>query len=95
MHQELAVAQGLAVENIAMLVGADVDADGVQLAVLDVAVGVLEIDATAADALDLSAVELDACFVLLVYEVVVPCLLILGDDLDSLLFQNSHLLSAL
>ena len=77
VHEQAAVAKGLAVENIAVLVGADVDTDGVELTVLNRAVGILEVDATAADALDLGSVELDPCLVLLVDEVVVICFFVL------------------
>ena len=83
MHEQTAIAERLSVEDIAVLVGADVDTDGVQLAAGHLAVGILEVDTAAADALDLGAVELDPRLVLLVDEVVVPGLFILGDDLDA------------
>ena len=88
VHEESAVAKRLAVEDVAVLVGTDVDADGVELSVNDLTVGVLEVDAAAADAFDLGAVELDARFIFFVNEVVVPCLFVLRDNLDALLFGH-------
>ena len=83
MHKEAAIPQGLAVEDIAVLVGADVNADGVELTVYHLAVGVLEVDPATADALDLGAVELDPGLVFFVDEVVMPGFFILGDHLNA------------
>lgn len=50
------------VEDVALLIGADVDALGDQLAVIDVCPGILQVDPSGAQALDLGAYQLDACF---------------------------------
>ena len=94
MHKQTATAHRISIEDIAVLVWAYVHADDEELAVLDVNIRVLEIDAACADALDLGAEKLDARLVFFVHEIVVVSLFILRDKLCTALFisQNGHLL---
>ena len=71
VHQELPGTAGVLVEDIALLIGADVHAVDRQLPVLGDAVGVLQVHVAQADGLDLGARQGDARLVLLLDEVVV------------------------
>ena len=82
MHEQAALPQGLTVEDVPMLVGADVDADGEQFTVFDMAVGILEVDPPRTDALDFGAAEFDPGFVLFIDKIVVVGFLVLGDHLS-------------
>ena len=55
MHEQLAVTQRLTVEDITVLIGANVNTNRKQFAVLNATVGVLEVDTTRTDGLDLGA----------------------------------------
>ena len=62
-----------------------------QLAVLDGAVGVLQIQRAGPDGLDLRAEQLNAGLVPVLHEVVVEGLAVLGRDLDALFLRGAHL----
>jgi hypothetical protein len=90
MHQQLALASRLFIEDIALFIGAYVHTDDEKLAVLDRAVAILEIYRALTDAFDLCTEKSDARFVFFVYEIVVICFFILRYDFSSLLFVISH-----
>ncbi len=62
-----------------------------QLPILYRTVGVLQIQRSGPDGLDLRARKLDARLVAVLHEVVVEGLAVLGRDLDSLLLRGAHL----
>ena len=94
VHQKLALTHRVAIEDISVLIGTDVHTDDEKLAVLEVAVGVLEIDRACAQTFDLRAEKLDARLVFFVHEIVVIRFFVLGNYLMPALFisQNGHLL---
>ena len=63
-----------------------------QLAVLDRAVGVLQVQRAGPDGLDLRAEKLNARLILILHKVVVKGFAVLGRDLDSLFLRMAHLL---
>ena len=73
----------VAVEDVAVVVGGDVEAVGVHLAVLGHAEGVLQVQGAGADGLDLRAEQLDAGLVAVLHEVVVVRLAVLGNGLGA------------
>ena len=77
MHQQALGTHGVAVEDVALFIRADVQPAREYLAVLYRAERVLEVDGTGADAFDLGAEELYASFVALEHEVVVERLAVL------------------
>ncbi len=93
VHKELAVAQRISVEDVALFVGTDVYSRGEDLAVFYFAVGVLEVHLTFSQALDLRAEKLDSRFVFLVHEIIVVCLFVLGDYLSSRVLVSQILTS--
>jgi len=95
VHKKLATAQGVTVEDIAVLVGAYMHTDNEKLAVLDVAVGVLEVDTSCANALDLGTEKLDASLIFFLNEIVVVRLFVLRCDLDSAVFVRHECSSSL
>ena len=88
VHQKALGAVGVAVEDIALLVGGDVHLVGVDLAVLGHAEGVLQIGLSAADGLDLGTEQLDTGLVALLHEIVVEGLAVLHRRLDAFLFHG-------
>ena len=93
MHQQLALAHGVPVEDIALLIGGDVHPVDEKLAAVDGAIAVLQIDGPGPQAFDLGARQGDAAFIGLLHEIVVPRLAVDGDLLDLFLFQGAALLS--
>ena len=79
VHQKLAVAERLAVEDVAFFVGAYVHSDDEKLAVFDRAVGILKVYRALTDAFYLCAEKSDARFVFLIHEIVVVGFFILCD----------------
>ena len=61
-----------------------------KLAILESAVGILEIDLPLADGLDLCACKLDARFVFFLDKVVVPCFFVGRDLFGALLGHSAH-----
>ena len=88
VHQQAAGAAGLPVEDIPLLVGADVHPVEGHLPVLDGAEGVLQVHVAQADGLDLGAGQLDARLVFILHEVVVEGLAVAGDLLVLLLLRH-------
>ena len=95
MHQEPARADGVFIEDVAVLVRAYVHSAHEQLSVLYRAKGVLEIHVACADGLDLGSCKLYARFKPLQHEVLVECFAVAGYFLHAELFRghSSHILS--
>src|SRR5699024_1267948 len=83
VQEELLGPQGILVEDVSVVVRADVHALDKGLAVADLDVAVLEVALARADGLDLRAKELDARLQLILYEVIVPRLAVLRALLDA------------
>ena len=83
MHQELAVAKGVVVEDVPLLVRADVHADEEELAVLDRGVRIAQVDPAGAEGLHLGPGKGDAGLQRLLDVVVVVGLLVLSDEFDA------------
>ena len=84
------------VEDVAVLVGADVQTAGEELAVLDGAEGVLKVYLPGADGFDLRAEQLDPGLIAFEDKVFMKGLAVFGDLLDPrLLGHGSHILPAL
>ena len=77
VHQQFFGAHGITIEDISLLIGADVHLLGKQLAVVDRAIRVLEIDVARPQALDLGAKQLDTCLIRFLYKIFVPRFFIL------------------
>ena len=88
VQQQALGAIRVAVEDVAVVVGGDVEAVGVHLAVLGHAEGVLQVQRTGADGLDLRAEQLDTRLVAILHEVVVVGLAVLRRDLHAGLFHG-------
>ena len=86
--EKLALAPWLAVKDIALFIGADMHTDDEKLAVLDRAVGILQVYRSHADTFDLCAEKSDTCLVLFVNEVIVIGFFVLSYDLTCLLFVS-------
>ena len=80
VHQEAAGTKGITVEDIAVLIGADVHLAHEQFPVIDGAVGVLEIDIARPQAFDLGAKQLNTGLVRFFDKVFMPRLFVLRDD---------------
>ena len=80
MHQQLLRAQGILVKDISLLIGADMHAEGKELAFVYVTVGILQIYVTCTERFYLCAEELDACLVGFKYKIIVSCLSVVGND---------------
>ena len=89
MQQQLLLAQRIGVEDVALLVGADVHAADQHLAVLDDGEALLEVHAPLAHALDLRAVQLHAALDALLDEVIVERLFVLCHGLDALCARHA------
>ena len=83
MHQQAAGADRVPVEDIALLIGADVHPVDQHLAVLDDTVGILQVDVALADGFDLRAAQLEASLEFFLYKVVVIRLAVGGNLFDS------------
>ena len=79
---------GVAVEDVALLIGRDVEAVGIDLAVLGDAEGILQVQRAGADGFDLRAEQLDAGLVAVLHKIVVERFAVLGGDLDAGLFHG-------
>ena len=92
VHQQTAGAAGIHIEAVAVVVRGDVHLIEDELAVLDAAPGILQIQGTLTNGFDLRAHQFDAGLIFLFDEVFVPGLPVGGHDLDAVLFQFAHLL---
>ena len=81
MQEQLFFAQRVAVEDVAVLVGADIHLLDENLAALDRCVGIGKVDLARADGFHLRAEELNSGFQNLVYEIIVPRFLVLRQRL--------------
>ena len=88
VHQQPLGPVRVLVEDVALLIGGDVHAVGVDLAVLGHAVGILQVHPALPDGLDLRSGQLDARLVSVLHEIVVVGLAVLGRDLDTPLFHG-------
>ena len=79
---------GVAVEDVALLIGGDVEAVGIDLAVLGDTEGILQVQRAGADGFDLRAEQLDAGLVAVLHKIVVERFAVLGGDLDAGLFHG-------
>jgi len=79
---------GVAVEDVALLIGGDVEAVGIDLAVLGDAEGILQVQRAGADGFDLRAEQLDAGLAAVLHKIVVERFAVLGGDLDAGLFHG-------
>lgn len=89
MHEELSRAKGVSVENISLLVGADMYTEGKELTLVDLAIGILEIYRTAPQRFYLGSIERDPRLVYLVYKIIVPCLSVFGNGFRAF-FSIAH-----
>ena len=77
---------------VALLVGADMNADREQLPARDLTVGILEVDPPLPDAFDLRSGQDNARLVLFLHEIIVPCFFVLRNDLLRF-FSVCHVVS--
>ena len=80
MHEQLAFTERVAVEDISLFIGADVDSRREDLGVFNITVGILQIHASLTQALDLGAEERDTRLVSILHEEIVAGFSIDGDD---------------
>ena len=83
MHQQLARTDGVAVKDVALFIGGDVHLLDEQLAVLDVAPAVLEVNLSQPQRFDLGAAQLDAGLIGLLHKIVMPRLSVDRDGFGS------------
>ncbi len=81
MQQELASAQRIAIEDIALFIRADVHPVDKGLSVLDVHIRFLDTAFAESDRFDLGSVQLNTALVFLFYEIIVVRLFIICDQL--------------
>lgn len=74
VHQQLAMTDRVGIEAVSLVIGGNVHPVQEQLTVLHGAEGVLHIHFSCAQALDLGALQLDACLIAVQNIVVVECL---------------------
>ena len=89
VHQKPARPHGVAVEDVAVLIGRDVHAAHEQLAVFDRAVGILQIHAAGPDGLDLRSAKLNAGLKAFEHKIFMKSLAI-GADLLYAFLLGSH-----
>ncbi len=90
VQQQLLGAHRILVENVPLIIGADVHALDPDFAIADLCPGFLQVYAPLPNTLDLSAEERQTAFVLLLHEIIVPGLAILRHGFDSLLMRHIH-----
>ena len=93
VHEQPPHPVGVAVEDVALFVGADVHAADKDLAVFHGAEGVLEVQRPGADGLDLRAAQLDARLVAVQDKIVVVCLAVRRRLLDPFLLRHGTVAS--
>ena len=88
MHQQAARAHRVFVEDVALLIGADVHLTQPELTVLDLTPCVLEVQRAETNGLDLRAEQLDAGLEAFLNKIFVKRLLVFRNDLDALAFHS-------
>ena len=88
VHQQTAGAAGILVEDIALLIGADVHPQNGELTILDDAEGILQIHIALTDGLDFGARKLNTGLELFLDELVVVCLVVFCNNFDG--FFSGH-----
>lgn len=91
VHQEFPAAQRIVVEDIALIIGADMQVLDEKLAVLDARITVLEVGPSGAQGLDFRSLKGKASLKRFVYEVIVTGLAILADRLDSCILSSHRI----
>ena len=71
------------VEDVALVIGGDMHPVGKNLSVLGLAIGILQIQRTGPDALDLRAEQLHPGLIAILHEIVMERLAVLGGDLNA------------
>ena len=89
VHEELLGAHGVAIEDVALLVGADMHALNPELALAHLRPRLLEVHPALPHGLDLGAKELQAALIALLHEIVMKGPAILRHHLDALLMRHS------
>ena len=91
MHQQLSLSEGLSIEDISLLIGADVHSKNKKLSVLKRTIGILKVYRSRANAFDLCSEKRYSRFVLFVNEILMISLFILGNYLISrFLFRHGR-----
>ena len=90
VHQQPAGAAGVLVEDVPLLIGADMHPKDRYLPILDQAEGVLQVHIAQTDGFDLCARQLDPSLIPLLDGIVVECLVVFGDDLHPIA-HSGHL----
>lgn len=91
MQQQSSGALGIPVENIALLIGGDMQLIDDHFTVFDAAPRVFHINIAETDGLDFGATKLDAGFQFLFHKILVVSLPVAGHYLDVVLLQLTHL----
>ena len=78
MQQQLALAEGITIEDIALFVRTYVHTDNERLAVFDFDVGVLDVDLAQTNALDFCSDKSHSAFIGIFNEVFMPSLAVFG-----------------
>ena len=78
MHQELPGAKGVLVENIPLLIGADMHPDDLHLSVFDQAEGILQVHIALTDGFDLGTGQRDARFIAVLDKIIMERLAVFG-----------------
>ena len=89
VHQQLAHAQRVLIKDVALFVGGNMHPAHEKLAILESAVGILEIDLPLADGFHLGARKLDARLVFILHKVVMPCFFVGRDLLCAFFVRHS------
>ena len=88
MKQQLSFAKRVTIEDIALFIGAYMHADDENLSVLNLGIGVLDIDFTHTNTLHLGPDKSDTALIGIFDEVFMPCLSIFTEELDSRLYRH-------
>ena len=88
MKQQLSFAKRVTIEDIALFIGAYMHADDENLSVLNLGIGVLDIDFTHTNTLHLGPNKSDTALIGIFDEVFMPCLSIFTEELDSRLYRH-------
>ena len=92
VHQQPTDTTGIRIKPVAMVIGRYVHLVQKQLAILDAAPGILQIQRTLAYGLNFRTAQFNARFQLFFYKIFVVSFPVPGHDLDTLLFRTPHLL---
>lgn len=89
VKKKLSFAKRIAIEDIALFIRADMHADDENFSVLDLGIGVLNIDFSHTNTLHLGPYKSDTALISIFDEVFMPCLSIFTEELDSRLYRHS------